>query len=59
MINCYLMLNAKTTDQSSLIDFPLGAGKKFNNYTVAILIRVCGMYKTFTDYNIFVQVSVD
>ena len=53
----YPILNAKTVDQASLMNFRLGPGDKNNNYTVAIYVLVSGIYKAYREYkNLFVQV---
>ncbi|XP_065639762.1 uncharacterized protein LOC100197148 isoform X3 [Hydra vulgaris] len=53
----YPLLNAKSLDDPMLIDFALGPGNMSKNYSIAILIRVVGVYNAFTKYpDIYIQV---
>ncbi|XP_065672469.1 polycystin-1-like protein 2 isoform X9 [Hydra vulgaris] len=53
----YPLLNAKSLDDPMLIDFALGPGNMSKNYSIAILIRVIGIYYAFTKYpDIYIQV---
>ncbi|XP_065656817.1 uncharacterized protein LOC101238762 isoform X4 [Hydra vulgaris] len=53
----YPLLNAKSTEQPFLIDFVLPPGKIYNNFTIAILIKVIGFYNAFMQYHdLYVQV---
>ncbi|XP_047139597.1 polycystin-1-like protein 2 isoform X2 [Hydra vulgaris] len=53
----YPLLNAKSLDDPMLIDFALGPGSTSKNYSIALLIRVIGVYNAFTKYpDIYVQV---
>ena len=54
--NNFAILNAKFSDQSFLTDFLLGEGDVDKNYTVKILIKVFGIYNTYTEVNLVVQV---